>query len=500
MYGMIARRSLTGLQTWVRYLSVAVPALIVVTACGGGGGGGASAGADGGVLDDGGTEVVSDAPSACDAIAPAPGNSGEVNSATLQHCLDTEHHATLLAGEFLLAHSVKLPASATLRGAANHATLLRAVGPTWDANFVVRFGVNSPASAPATIASVRIDAANVLAGKSNASIVHFAANGHLEDSELFNAGGAARGNHAAAAFLLCGGCDGARLTRVDLHDSFYGVIFGPGGTAQIHPVVEHSHVHETRCDAFTYMSFGEATDNLIEKVGFDCENGPIPGAALYSLGQAAGGIFSRNTVHDTCGNGLDLDRVQNFTIEANNIVTPGSPFDGHTYCLGSGAFLLDVGHSTIRGNMIGNTNPHNAGFDPNQVMHARGAANFSDLPAGGNTIVAFVLGQRPDGSGLAVGNVIENNTLRATCAAPCVGMGYFASRDTGYAAGGAWGASTTNYYRGNTPVGSNIGSMRCGGNWYAAGSSCLAGSPAPCNVDDSQHPTTNYRNDTCSHY
>ena len=464
--------------------------------------GGAAGPVDGQISGDGGMDGsgTDGGVSACDLIAPDPGGSGAANSNRIQHCLDTEHHATLVAGVFPVAHSIKLPASAVLRGAAMRGTLLRAVGPTWDANFVVRFGTNSPAAAPALITGVRIDAANVLAGKSNASIVHFAANGHLDDAELFNAGGAARGNHAAGAFMLCGGCAGARVNGVDIHDVFYGVIFGPGGTAAVHSLVEHSHIYETRCDAITYMAFGEATGNTIDRVGFDCENGPIPGAAIYSLGQSAGGIFSHNTVHDTCGNGLDLDRVSNFLIEHNTVTNPGSRFDGHAYCEGSGAFLLDVGHSTLRGNTIRNTDPHNNSFDPNQVMHATGAPAFSDLPAGGNTIIAFVLGQRPDGSGLAIGNVLEANDLRATCAAPCVGLGYFASRDTGFAAGGGWGASTTNYYRGNTPFGSNVGSIRCGGNWYAASTSCPTGAPAPCNVDDSQHPTTNFRNDACSHY
>lgn len=72
---------------------------------------------------------------------------------------------------------------------------------------------------------------------------------------------------------------------------------------------------------------------------------------------------------------------------------------------------------------------------------------------------------------------------------PCVGTGYFATRDTGFDAAGGWSAATTNYYTNNKPYGSNVGSRRGGGNWYAANTTCTAqSSPAPCNIDDYQHP------------
>ncbi|PKN44539.1 MAG: hypothetical protein CVU63_10300, partial [Deltaproteobacteria bacterium HGW-Deltaproteobacteria-20] len=105
---------------------------------------------------------------------------------------------------------------------------------------------------------------------------------------------------------------------------------------------------------------------------------------------------------------------------------------------------------------------------------------------------------------LTTGNTIEDNTFVAGCNSPCVGLGYFVGRETGFAADGSWSAQTTNYFRRNTPFGSNIGSKRCGGNWYAANSTCVAGNlDADCNIDDPQHEGAGHdwaRNDECSHY
>ena len=81
----------------------------------------------------------------------------------------------------------------------------------------------------------------------------------------------------------------------------------------------------------------------------------------------------------------------------------------------------------------------------------------------------------------------------AYCESPWVGLGYFVSRATGYNAAGEWSAETTNYFTGNSPFGSNIGSKRCGGNWYAASSECIEGALEPeCNIDDPQHQGDGY--------
>ena len=78
-------------------------------------------------------------------------------------------------------------------------------------------------------------------------------------------------------------------------------------------------------------------------------------------------------------------------------------------------------------------------------------------------------------------------------------VGLFASRGTGYA-GSDWSAGTTNYMTGNRTFGSNVGSVRCGGNWYAGNSDCPAGATAPCNDDDYQHAAGDFRNDDCSFF
>jgi len=140
--------------------------------------------------------------------------------------------------------------------------------------------------------------------------------------------------------------------------------------------------------------------------------------------------------------------------------------------------------------------------DPNGLFHAHGAAGYSDLPHGDDNAIGFLLGQRPDSPGATMNNSFADNEFRAACSAPCVGLGWFASRGTGFDAEGGWSASTTNYFVRNTPNGSNYGSKRCGGNWYAAAETCT-GSTWPegdCNGDDHQHDGDWARNDGCSGY
>ncbi len=160
--------------------------------------------------------------------------------------------------------------------------------------------------------------------------------------------------------------------------------------------------------------------------------------------------------------------------------------------------------STIIGNTFENNNrPWNSSADSNNVTHAIGAPKHADLPWP-TPVIAFVLARRPNLAYPVSGNEIRDNKLRAACASGCTGIGYFASRGTGYGAGNSWSAQTTNYYSGNDPFGSNVGSRRCGGNWYAGNSTCTASSsPKPCNADDHQHnpPAGDpYRNDGCSFY
>ncbi|MEV4416150.1 hypothetical protein [Catellatospora sp. NPDC049609] len=123
-------------------------------------------------------------------------------------------------------------------------------------------------------------------------------------------------------------------------------------------------------------------------------------------------------------------------------------------------------------------------------MDADGRPPCSDLAGGGNGIVGFLLASWRTGTP-SQHNVIHGNTFVAHCPAPCVGTGYFATRGTGFDASGNWSACTANYYTANNPYGSHVGSTRGGGNWYAADTDCSGpASPAPCNADDHQHPTS----------
>jgi len=171
--------------------------------------------------------------------------------------------------------------------------------------------------------------------------------------------------------------------------------------------------------------------------------------------------------------------------------------------------LIDVKSSTIEGNTVTNigraSNRLGLSGDPNNVFRPSGGAAFADLPAGGNAAVAFTLSQRPNTGFKSTGNSLVGNTFIANCASPCLGVGFFASRNTGFGVGGAWSSSSTNYFTKNNVNGSQFGSKRCGGNWYAANATCGggAGDDPTCNNDDYQHnpPTGDWaRNDGCSKY
>ena len=126
---------------------------------------------------------------------------------------------------------------------------------------------------------------------------------------------------------------------------------------------------------------------------------------------------------------------------------------------------------------------------------------FSDLPEDGNTMIAFWLGSGKSKPGSSIGNTIKNNDFRAACTGDCAGVGYYVGRGTGTTAGNYWSAQTTNYFTGNDSYGSNIGSKRCGANWYAANSTCTTNPSDPsCNNDDYQHTGDWARNDMCRYW
>eukprot|EP00930_Biecheleria_cincta_P037634 TRINITY_DN25847_c0_g2_i1.p1 TRINITY_DN25847_c0_g2~~TRINITY_DN25847_c0_g2_i1.p1 ORF type:complete len:1061 (-),score=98.66 TRINITY_DN25847_c0_g2_i1:224-3376(-) len=91
----------------------------------------------------------------------------------------------------------------------------------------------------------------------------------------------------------------------------------------------------------------------------------------------------------------------------------------------------------------------------------------------------------------------------------CLGLGYFASRGTGLdqaqMPGHSWGERSVRHpsrYLQNRRASSDVGSVRCGLNWYAADTPiCRREALEPCNEDDFEHPVKNFRNNlSCTDY
>jgi hypothetical protein len=203
---------------------------------------------------------------------------------------------------------------------------------------------------------------------------------------------------------------------------------------------------------------------------------------------------------------VDLDTVWGFQITNNILRDPGYTWGGYApYCSGSALMMYNSAFNTVTGNIITSNDRYNNRLDvtygPRDVYRRSAAyAEFSDLYAGGDTIIAFQLLQSPSAQGSSVMNVIDDNELRAACSSGCVGVGYFVSRGTGLDGAEQATLSTVNYFSRNDPYGSNIGSERCGTNWYAWDDTCDGTFPyGQCNGDDHQH-TGFLRNDGCETY
>ena len=349
------------------------------------------------------------------------------------------------------------------------------------------------------IGFVRLSGNGLLADTCCTTVVSFKGNSNVLDDALVTTAS----SRQTGIDLLCH-CSGNRIVRDRIYGNKLGLIFGPYNSPRQVNTVDASHIHGNACDGVTFQGanaptnkggFGAVVNSTLDANGGRCPNG-IPAAGVYSLGDLSGGRISGNHIYDNCGNDVDLVSGAGFTITRNMIDDPGHQFSGATLtCAGAGANLLNVQSSKIVDNTVTNDdNAHNAvptSGDPNHIYEASGAALYSDLPNHGQVAIAFVLAYSLSESGTTTGNHISDNVFQANCSGSCIGLGYFASRDTGYDASLGWSAETTNYYTGNNPNGSNIGSVRGGGNWYAADTSCTeASSPPPCNTDDSQHPTS----------
>lgn len=429
-----------------------------------------------------------------DACAPlAASGDAATNVANLNACLADRGRVDLGSAVFPIDSGIALPAGTSLTGTGG--TLQLTAETT---NFVLTTNGGN------TVRGVRLDG-NAHVWDVNGSVLHITgSNSTVSDVWIGDSTGGASSRHTCGVYVIDTAASNNTLSNVEITGTFYGAIF-VAGLDSAHPnTITTSTIHETWCDGVTFAGYGELTDSTLYHSGVDCDNGPIPGASVYGLTNHAGAYIARNTMYDDCGNIVDLDDVQGFILEDNVVYDPGYQWEGWApWCSGSSMAIIDSSYLTIQDNVVENNNRTqnrlSVGGDPNGVFS--GSGMYGDAPAGGETIVAFWLGQRPASAGAVVGSTIAGNQLRAACSADCTGVGYFVSRGTGYDSAGGWSASTTNYFTENDPVGSNVGSTRCGGNWYAANSTCTeATTDADCNLDDYQHTYDWSRNDGCYGY
>ena len=440
---------------------------------------------------------------ACTALPPQ--DSPDANYLAITACL-ASGTAVLAGGEYPLSQGLAVPDNATLAGSSTDATRIYfpALSPT---NYMVQPGSGSVISFISFDANHNLPAGCCSAvfsvGDVHSVLVH--------DCQISN-----QDSPSATGIYFIGKNGKNNLfLRVTVSQMQYGVIFLAGLTRVSSNRVDSSIIHDIHCDSVTFAGYGEVTNSQIYQNGWDCKNGspPIPGGGPYCLGNSEGALVAGNTVADNCGMLLDIDGCANFNVSHNTFTNPGNTWGGkYPYCQGSTAVnLLDAQNFIFDHNEVNNardTNIVGASLwgDSNHIFSDVGKEPFSDLPNGPHTVVAFALTHRPSGRGVgqhlmsATGSTISNNKYQADCSlAGCAGVGYFAGRGTGWSASGSW---TPNFYTANDPSGSNIGSHRCGGNWYAGNTACPLDAGAPCNVDDYQHPdTSNWRNDPgCAQY
>lgn len=437
---------------------------------------------------DSGTDETGTDETGTDVCAPlAPSSDPSANRANLTACL-AEGAVDLGGGTFEIDQGITLPVGARLTGSGT----LRLVASSTNHVLMVT-GDN-------VVNGVRLDG-NGLVQDANGSVLHVTGSGStLSQLWIGDSTGGSSTEHIAGVYFIDDASTDNVLSGSEITGTFYGVIFVAGLEASEVNTVSSTTIHETWCDGVTFAGYGELTDSTLSHSGADCDNGPIPGASVYGLDNDAGARIARNTMSDDCGNVIDLDHVANFVIEDNVVEGPGYQWEGWAPWCGGGAAIaiIDSSSLTITGNVAENDDrPQNrldVGGDPNGIF----GGDYADAPAGGATIVAFWLAERPANAGLVTGSTISGNEFRAACGSGCSGLGYYTSRGTGYDASGGWNASTTNYFTANDPYGSNVGSRRCGGNWYAANSSCAeSASDADCNTDDWQHDGDWARNDGC---
>eukprot|EP00042_Codosiga_hollandica_P045891 m.473309 g.473309 ORF g.473309 m.473309 type:complete len:579 (-) comp57120_c0_seq8:53-1789(-) len=436
--------------------------------------------------------VATAAADSCLAIQPQ--TDPTLNYQARTSCLSSEGTAILSGGVYPVSQGIVVPTGGTFQGNPAVPTVVQLASDT-SSNFLLMPGTASVVSFIAFDANGNLPSGCCSAvfsvGDVSGALVHDCA-AYGQDDPI-----------ATGIYFIDERATNNTFLRVNVSAMQYGVIFVQGLLPGSANVVLDSFLFENHCDSVTFAGYGELVGTTIQNNGWDCKNGnpPIPGGGPYCLGNTVGARVIGNTVSNNCGMVFDIDSCGNFEVSGNHFSQPGNTWNGaYPYCQGSLAVnLIDSHDFTFENNFVANTISSNAvGLshwgDSNGVFEDSGAAPFSDLPAGGNTVLAFSVVTRPSTQS-TTSNSIVNNTFIADCSTSgCVGVGYFAGRGTGWVgAGGSWAPSM---YTGNSPFGSQIGSVRCGGNWYAGNTAeCGQGASYPCNQDDYQHSYPPWRND-----
>ncbi len=343
-----------------------------------------------------------------------------------------------------------------------------------------------------------------------------------------------------------------KAQRLRIHGAAFGVAFVNGNTEAMAPWVDAAVIEDNRGDAVTFAGYGKLTNSTVRRNGFDDGDSGTgtrlpPGGALYASNvNTHGGWIEGNQIIDACGADLELNMTRNFTVRDNVFANPGWPgMNGMRRAIRPGelaydvpdgfcrstmtALLIAIADSEFRGNTFLNDNrPANtSAATSNGGTEQWFGAGKSDLPVpdGTSLAVAFVLGRTHRASNgtvhYATGNRFISNHMSSTNAG-AAGLAWFAGRDTGFGAGGAWDPSTTaNAFDDNSHCAPNNGpcsaaphSMRCGDNRHATGMpSCTGAGGAnlfdgvatgnACNRDDLTHEGSGHdarRNDNCLHY
>lgn len=300
-------------------------------------------------------------------------------------------------------------------------------------------------------------------------------------------------------FFLGAGSTGNTVQDCVLRNCYYGAIFQDVMTREKNTnTLLRCDILYNRADGITFPGYGIVRDSKIHHNGYDCLNGtpPIPGAGIYCQEAYKGALIEGNQIYANNGFNIDLNGGSGFVIKNNRIYDPGwrdypeaEDYKHVTYSNGISVVLSNMSNCTVSGNTIENNldisrSADMYAGDPNGYYHADGAKDFSDLPGGGNTVVAFVLANY-HGYFKSYGNVIEDNTIKADPpSAKLTGIGLVVCRNSGYKDNAkTWTEKTANLIRNNDLSKCDVGSVRLGKNRYSG------------NTDDSKHTGDPLKND-----